>query len=69
MRGPRHAGPFLKGASMRIRDSERRQAERLRAGVSLRSQVQFAGYLARRGQSPSLSFREHVRAVGGAIEE
>jgi hypothetical protein len=54
---------------MRIRDGERRQAERVRAGVSLRSQVQFAGYLARRGQSPSLSFREHVRAVGGAIEE
>jgi hypothetical protein len=54
---------------MRIRDSERRQAERLRAGVSLRSRVQLAGDLPRRGQSPSLSFREHVRAVGGAIEE
>jgi regulator of RNase E activity RraA len=52
-----------------IRDTERRQAERLRAGVSLRSQVQFAGYLARRGQSPTLSFREHLRVVGGAIEE
>ena len=52
-----------------IRDTERRQAERIRAGVSLRSQVQFATYLAQRQQTPSLSFRDHVRAVGGAIEE
>ena len=52
-----------------IRDTERRQAERIRAGVSLRSQVQFDTYLAQRRQTPSLSFRDHLRAVGGAIEE
>ncbi len=52
-----------------IRDTEARQADRIRAGVSLRSQVGFADYLARRRQRPSLSFREHLRAVGGAIEE
>lgn len=52
-----------------IRDTERRQAERIRAGVSLRSQVQFDAYLAQRQQTPSLTFRDHLRAVGGAIEE
>jgi regulator of RNase E activity RraA len=52
-----------------IRNTERRQAERIRAGVCLRSQVQFDIYLARRQQTPSLSFRDHLRAVGGAIEE
>lgn len=52
-----------------IRDSERRQAERIRAGISLRRQVQFSGYLAMREKTPSFSFREHLRAVGGAIEE
>lgn len=52
-----------------IRDTERRQAERIRAGVSLRSQVQFDTYLVQRGQRPSLSFRDHLRAVGGAVEE
>jgi regulator of RNase E activity RraA len=52
-----------------IRDTERRQAERIRAGVSLRSQVRFDAYLAQRQQTPSLSFRAHLRAVGGAIEE
>jgi regulator of RNase E activity RraA len=53
----------------KIRDTERRQAERIRAGVSLRSQVQFSAYLAKRAETPSLSFRDHLRAVGGAIEE
>jgi regulator of RNase E activity RraA len=52
-----------------IRDTERRQAERIRAGVPLRSQVQFGAYLAERQQTPSLTFRDHLRAVGGAIEE
>jgi 4-hydroxy-4-methyl-2-oxoglutarate aldolase len=52
-----------------IRDTERAQAARMRAGVSLRSQVRFDAYLARRRQTPWLSFREHRRAVSGAIEE
>jgi len=52
-----------------ISDTERRQAERIRAGASLRSQVQFRAYLAKRENTPSLSFREHLRTVGGAIEE
>jgi hypothetical protein len=43
--------------------------ERIRAGVSLRGQVQFDTYLAQRRQTPSLSFRDHLRAVGGAIAE
>lgn len=52
-----------------IRDTERRQADQIRAGVSLRRQLQFDRYLARRGGTPPLSFREHLRSVGGAIEE
>jgi regulator of RNase E activity RraA len=52
-----------------IRKTERRQAERIRAGVCLRSQVQFTAYLSKRAETPSLSFRDHLRAVGGAIEE
>lgn len=52
-----------------IRDTERRQAERIRQGVSLRAQVHFHDYLALRQQTPSLTFRQHLRAVGGAIEE
>jgi regulator of RNase E activity RraA len=51
-----------------IRDTERRQAARIRDGVSLRQQVRFSRYLARRQQEPALTFREHLRDVGGAIE-
>jgi 4-hydroxy-4-methyl-2-oxoglutarate aldolase len=51
-----------------IRGTERRQADLIRAGASMRSQVQFDTYLAQRQQTPSLTFRDHLRAVGGAIE-
>lgn len=49
-----------------IRDTERRQAELIGAGRSLRDQLRFGEYLAAR---PALTFREHLRAIGGAIEE
>ena len=52
-----------------IRDTERRQAERIRGGVSLRRQVQLDVYLAQREEMPSRTFRDHLRSVGGAIEE
>jgi regulator of RNase E activity RraA len=52
-----------------IRDTERRQAERIRAGTPLRRQVHFDTYLAESRLTPALTFREHLRAVGGAIEE
>ena len=52
-----------------IRDTERHQARQIQTGVSLRSQLQFDRYLDRRRHAPSLTFREHLRAIGGAIEE
>lgn len=53
----------------RIRDTERRQADRIRAGEGLRRQFAFSEYLERRRSEPSLTFREHLRSIGGAIEE
>jgi regulator of RNase E activity RraA len=52
-----------------VRDTERRQAARIRNGTTLRSQLAFDAYLARRAEDPSLGFREHLRTIGGAIEE
>ncbi|AUG80672.1 dimethylmenaquinone methyltransferase [Kitasatospora sp. MMS16-BH015] len=52
-----------------IRDTERRQAARIRAGVPLRAQLRFAAYLEERARRPEYSFRDHLRAIGGAIEE
>jgi regulator of RNase E activity RraA len=52
-----------------IRDTERKQSEDIRAGRSLREQAKFAEYLTARAADPSLTFRQHLRAVKGAIEE
>jgi 4-hydroxy-4-methyl-2-oxoglutarate aldolase len=52
-----------------IRQTEREQARRIRAGETLRRQTGFEDYLARRAAEPSYTFRQHLRRIGGAIEE
>jgi 4-hydroxy-4-methyl-2-oxoglutarate aldolase len=52
-----------------IRDTERRQADRIRDGSTLRQQVEFASFIENRRRNAKLTFREHLRAAGGAIEE
>jgi 4-hydroxy-4-methyl-2-oxoglutarate aldolase len=49
--------------------TEREQARRIRAGDTLRDQTAFDDYLARRTADPSYTFRQHLRRIGGAIEE
>ena len=49
--------------------TEREQARRLRGGETLRRQMAFDDYLARRDADPSYSFRRYLREIGGAIEE
>lgn len=53
----------------RIWRIERAQAGRIRAGETLRQQTAFDDYLARRAADPAYTFRQHLRRVGGAIEE
>lgn len=48
--------------------TETAQADRIRAGHNLRSQVQFDRYLADRAHNPALTFREHLRTVQGEVE-
>jgi 4-hydroxy-4-methyl-2-oxoglutarate aldolase len=57
------------GAAQQIATTERAQAARMRAGESLRAQVGWADYLRARETHPTLTFREHLRRFGGAIEE
>ena len=52
-----------------IWQTERRQAEAIAQGNTLSDQLRFADYLARRTADPPYSFRQHLRAIGGAIEE
>jgi regulator of RNase E activity RraA len=52
-----------------IWQTEREQARRVRAGETLRVQTAFDDYLARRAADPTYTFRQHLRALGGAVEE
>ncbi|HSL45706.1 MAG TPA: hypothetical protein VK897_19890 [Anaerolineales bacterium] len=52
-----------------IWQKERRQAEQIRAGTKLREQLQFDEYLTRRSREDTYTFRQHLRSIGGAIEE
>jgi len=56
-------------AAEAIRTTEREQARKMRNGTSLREQVRFEEYIERREANPRWTFREHLRTVGGAIEE
>jgi len=52
-----------------IRDVERAQAAKMRDGTSLRAQLRFGEFIARRAIDPQLTFRQHLRRIGGAVEE
>lgn len=47
---------------------ERRQADRIRGGETLRSQLRFRDYLDRRRREPDYTLRRHLQEIGGAIE-
>ncbi|MGH2678541.1 MAG: RraA family protein [Actinomycetota bacterium] len=59
----------LVAAGRTIMERERAQADRAREGTSLRAQMSFGDYLAKRAQDPTYTFRQHLREVGGEIEE
>jgi regulator of RNase E activity RraA len=59
----------LLGLAQEIWERERRQAEEIKGGQSLREQLQFAQYLKKRATDPGYTFREHLRKISGSIEE
>jgi regulator of RNase E activity RraA len=64
----RHADNLLSAAN-EIWERERRQAEAIKSGRSLREQLDFVRYLEKRTADPNYTFREHLRKISGAIEE
>ncbi len=62
------AEKFLSVAS-EIDKTERRQAEHIRQGNTLRKQLKFDDYLSKRAADSSYTFRQHLRKTGGVIEE
>ena len=51
-----------------IQQTEAAQAERMRAGTSLREQLDFAGYRRRQALDPGLTLRRHLLTRGNSIE-
>ncbi|HXG88107.1 MAG TPA: RraA family protein [Vicinamibacterales bacterium] len=60
--------PRVVEAARDIAAREQAQAARLMKGERLRDQLQLDAYLTRRATEPTHTFREHLRALGGAIE-
>lgn len=52
-----------------IWERERRQVQQIQSGKKLREQLQFEKYLSKRSADVTYTFRQHLRAIGGAIEE
>lgn len=52
-----------------IRDTERSQAARMQQGTTFRAQARFDEFLAARQANAEFTFRQHLRSIGGAIEE
>lgn len=52
-----------------IWQTERRQAQEVKAGKKLREQLRFDEYLAKRSSDAAYTFRQHLRVIGGAVEE
>ena len=65
---PGNAADRVLYAAREIEWAERRQAERARNGESLRAQLRFDEYLARRAADPAFTFRDHLRALSSHIE-
>lgn len=59
----------LIAVAQEIWQTERTQARAIAEGKTLHHQLQFADFLEKRKENPDFSFREHLRAIGGAIEE
>jgi 4-hydroxy-4-methyl-2-oxoglutarate aldolase len=60
--------PQVVASARDIAAREQAQARQLAGGTLLRTQLDLDEYLARRQENPNYTFREHLKARGGAIE-
>jgi regulator of RNase E activity RraA len=65
--GPERREELLE-AARRIQEVEGAQSDRMRAGASLRDQLDFARYRRMQAADPTLTLRRYLAETGGAIE-
>ena len=56
-------------SALEIAEVEREQANAVRSGETLRKKLHFEDYLEERRKDPHLTFRRHLKRIGGAIEQ
>jgi 4-hydroxy-4-methyl-2-oxoglutarate aldolase len=61
--------PSVLEVAKTIMEKEHSQSAKISDGNSLSKQLQFERYLRARKRDPSLTFRQHLREIGGAVEE
>jgi len=66
---PTSAVPELLRGAGEILATEREQATLIDKGVALFEQLQLDTFIRRRETEPALTFRDHLRKIGGAIEQ
>ena len=66
---PRDRGGDVADLAAKIRDTERSQATQMQLGTSFRNQSRFDEYIAARHAGRDLTFRQHLRSIGAAVEE
>ncbi|WP_037181817.1 RraA family protein [Rhodococcoides fascians] len=66
---PMRDAPSVADLATVIRDTERTQAAKMITGTTFRTQSQFDDYRAARESDSSVTFRDHLRSIGRAIEE
>jgi len=66
---PRARLDQILGTAHAIWQTERRQADAIRDGNPLRTQLQLSDYVQSRAANPALTFRQHLRKIQGAVEE
>ena len=59
----------IQSTAQAIRETERRQARRINEGETLYQQLRFKEFTEKRSEDSDYTFRRHLRAIGGAIEE
>lgn len=66
---PKGSLPEILRVAHGLWETERTQADAVRRGLMLKDQLKLADYVKKRKANPTLTFRQHLRGIRGAIEE
>jgi regulator of RNase E activity RraA len=66
---PKRDSEQVLATAKEIHQTERKQISFLSKGETLRAQLRYDDFIEARKKNPQITFREHLKKIGGAIEE